>query len=204
MKRTALACILMAFSTVCAAEMLPVTANAVFSVNGQEFTISRVSTLEQTTISALIQSSPTCIAPCLSPMTAAPNVPTLGELDMIEFLSTQVDSGDGLLIDARLPEDRALGYIPASVNIPTATLAPTNPYRNEILLALGAQHYEGVFSFTDAISLRVYDSGPATQDAAALIVDLLVAGYPPEKIGYYRGGMQVWKTLGLSTMAATR
>ena len=138
MKRTALACILMAFSTVCAAETLPVTANAVFSVNGQEFTISRVSTLEQTTISALIHSSATCIDPCLSPMTAAPNVPTLGELDVIEFLSTQVDSG------------------------------------------------------------------PATQDAAALIVDLLAAGYPPEKIGYYRGGMQVWTTLGLSTTAATR
>jgi rhodanese-related sulfurtransferase len=123
---------------------------------------------------------------------------------VIEFLSTQVDSGDGLLIDARLPEDRVLGYIPASVNIPAATLAPTNPYRNEILLALGAQHYEGVFSFTDAISLMVYDSGPATQHAAALIVDLLAAGYPPEKIGYYRGGMQVWTTLGLSTTAATR
>jgi hypothetical protein len=178
----------MSFSTVCAAEILPVTANAVFSVNGQEFTISRVSTLEQTKISALIHSSATCIDPCLSPMTAAPNVPTLGELDVIEFLSTQVDSGDGLLIDARLPEDRAL----------------TNPYRNEILLALGAQHYEGVFSFTDAISLMVYDSGPATQDAATLIVDLLAAGYPPEKIGYYRGGMQVWTTLGLSTTAATR
>jgi hypothetical protein len=71
-------------------------------------------------------------------MTAAPNVPTLGELDVIEFLSTQVDSG------------------------------------------------------------------PATQDAAALIVDLLAAGYPPEKIGYYRGGIQVWTTLGLSSTAATR
>ena len=138
MKRTALACILMASSTVCTAQTLPVTANAVFSVNGQEFTISRVSTLEQSTISAFIQLSPTCVAPCLSPMTAAPNVPTLGELVVIEFLSTQVDSG------------------------------------------------------------------PATQDAAALIVDLLAAGYPPEKIGYYRGGMQVWTTLGLSTTAATR
>ncbi|WP_144055799.1 hypothetical protein [Octadecabacter arcticus] len=138
MKRTALACILMAFSTVCAAETLPVTANAVFSVNGQEFTISRVSTLEQTTISALIQLSPTCVAPCLSPMTAAPNIPTLGELDMIEFLSTQVDSG------------------------------------------------------------------PATQDAAVLIVDLLAARYSSEKIGYYGGGIQVWTTLGLSSTAATR
>lgn len=193
----------MAFSTVGAEETLPVTANAVFTVNGQEFTITRVSTLEQSSISALIQSSATCVAPCLSPMSTAPNVPTLGELDVIEFLSTQVESGDGLLIDARLPEDRALGYIPASVNIPAATLTPSNPYRDEILLALGAQHYQSVFSFTDAISLMVYDSGPATQDAAALIVDLLAASYPPEKIGYYRGGVQVWTTLGLSTTAAT-
>jgi rhodanese-related sulfurtransferase len=137
-------------------------------------------------------------------MIAAPNVPTLGELDVIEFLSTQVESGTGLLIDARLPEDRALGYIAASVNIPAATLAPSNPYRDEILTALGAKQFQGVFSFSDAISLMVYDSGPATQDAAALIIDLLAAGYPPEKIGYYRSGMQVWTTLGLSTMAATR
>jgi hypothetical protein len=137
MKRTALACILIAFSTVCAAQTLPASANAVFTVNGQEFTISRVSTLEQSTISTLIQSSPTYVAPCLSPMTAAPNVHTLGELDVIEFLSTQAGSG------------------------------------------------------------------PATQDAAALIFDLLAAGYPPEKINYYRGGIQVWTTLGLSTTAAT-
>jgi rhodanese-related sulfurtransferase len=193
----------MAFSTVGAAETLPVTANAVFTVNGQEFTITRVSALEQSSISALIQSSATCVASYLSPMSTAPNVPTLGELDVIEFLSTQVESGDGLLIDARLPEDSALGYIPTSVNIPTATLTPSNPYRDEILLALSAQHYQSVFSFTDAISLMVYDSGPATQDAAALIVDLLVASYPPEKIDYYRGGVQVWTTLGLSTTAAT-
>jgi hypothetical protein len=145
----------MAFSTVGTAETLPVTASAVFTVNGQEFTITRVSTLEQSSISALIQSSATCVAPYLSPMSTAPNVPTLGELDVIEFLSTQVESSDGLLIDARLPEDRALGYIPASVNIPAATLTPSNPYRDEILLALSAQHYQSVFSFADAISLMV-------------------------------------------------
>lgn len=206
MRRTALACTLMAFSTVCAAETLPVTANAVFTVNGQEFTISRVSTLEQSTISTLIQLSATCISPCLSPMTAAPNVATLGESDVIEFLSSQVESGGGLLIDAQLPDDRAMGYIAALVNIPAATLASSNSHRDEILMAQRAKHFQGVFSFSDAISLMVYDSGPATQYAATLIVDLLAAGYPPEKIeiGYYRGCMQVWTTLGLSTRAATR
>lgn len=204
MKRTALACTMMAIATASAADMLPVTADAVFTFNGQEFTISRASTIDPSTITALSQTSATCPSPCLSPMTVAANVPTLGELDVIEFLSNQVESGDGLLIDARLPEDRALAFIPASVNIPAATVAPTNPYRDEILMALGAEQFQGVFSFADAMSLVVFDSGPATQDAATLVNDLLAAGYPAEKIGYYRGGMLVWSTSGLSTEAVTQ
>ncbi|HCP81386.1 MAG TPA: sulfurtransferase [Octadecabacter sp.] len=201
MKRTALACTLMALSSASAAELLPVTADAVFTFNGQEFTISRASTIDETTITALSQTSATCPSPCLSPMVVARNVPTLGELDVIDFLSNQVESGEGLLIDARLPADRALVFIPASVNIPAATLAPTNPYRDEILVALGAEQFQGVFDFSDVMSLVVFDAGPATQDAATLITDLLIAGYPAEKIGYYRGGMLVWSTSGLSTDA---
>jgi hypothetical protein len=103
------------------------------------------------------------------------------------------------MIDARMPEHRALGFSPASLNVPAATLAPTNPFRNEILMALGAEQFDGRFDFTDAISLVVFDGGPATEDAQTLITDLIAAGYPTDKISYYRGGMQVWATLGLTT-----
>ncbi|SMX40017.1 rhodanese-like domain-containing protein [Octadecabacter ascidiaceicola] len=199
MIRTASVCTFMAIATASAAELLPVTADAVFTFNGQEFTISRASTIDQTTITALSQTSATCPSPCLSPMIVARNVPTLGELDVIDFLSNQVEAGEGLLIDARPPEERAIGFIPASVNIPAATLAPTNPYRDEILMALGAEQFQGVFNFSDVLSLVVFDAGPATQDASKLVTDLLAAGYPAEKIGYYRGGMLVWSTSGLST-----
>ena len=202
MKRTALACILIVLTTAAAGDTLPVTANAVFTFQGQEITISQASSVDSATLTALTQI--TCTAPCLSPMAVAENVVTLGELDVIEFLSSQVESGDGLLIDARMPTDRALGFIPASVNIPAATLAPDNPYRNEILLALGAEQFEGLFEFTDVLTLMVFDGGPATQDAPTLISDLLAAGYPPQKIAYYRGGMQVWTTLGLSTIGASQ
>ena len=204
MKRTALACTMMAISTASAAKLLPVTADAVFTFNGQEFTISRASTIDPTTITALSQTSATCPSPCLSPMVVALNVPTLGELYVIDFLSNQVESGEGLLIDARLPTDRALGFIPASVNIPATALAPTNPYRDEILMALGAKEFQGPFNFTDAMSLVIFDAGPVTQDATCLITDLLAAGYPAEKIGYYRGGMLVWSTSGLSTDAVSQ
>lgn len=204
MKRTVLACTLMGLSTVCAAETLPVTADAVFTFNGQEIVISRTSTIDPNTLTALTQISSTCQSPCLSPMTVAEDVATLGELDVINFLSSDVEAGDGLLIDARLPQDRALGFIPASVNIPAATLAPTNPFRDEILMALGAEQFQGIFDFSNAMTLVVFDGGPAMQDAPTLITDILAAGYPAEKISYYRGGMQVWATLGLSTEMASQ
>lgn len=204
MKRTVLACTLIGLSTVLAAETLPVTADAVFTFNGQEFVISRTSTVDPTAIAAISHSNNDCHAPCLSPMSAAENVPTLGELDVIQFMSSKVASGDGLLIDARVPSDRAAGFIPASVNIPAATVSPENPYRDEIFTALGAEQFQGIFSFNDSISLVVFDGGPATQDAPRLIIDLLAAGYPADKIAYYRGGMQVWTTLGLSTTGAAQ
>lgn len=204
MNRTVLACTLLGLPAICAAQTLPVTADAVFTFNGQEITISRQTTLDPSTLDVVSRAYSDCMAPCLSPMNVAPDVPTLGELDVIDFLSTQVEAGEGLLIDARLPANRAVGFIPASVNIPTATIAPTNPYRDEILMALGAEQYQGIFNFDNALSLVVFDDGPATQDAPQFITALLDAGYPPAKIAYYRGGMQVWTTLGLTTLGATQ
>ncbi|MCW1951643.1 MAG: hypothetical protein KIH44_009805 [Octadecabacter sp.] len=129
MKRTALACTLMAISTASAADLLPVTADGLF-------TISRASTIDQTTFTALSQTSATCLSPCLSPMIVAPNVPILDELDVIEFLSDQAELGEGLLMDARLPADRALGFISASVNIPAAgyPAQKTGYYRGGMLV----------------------------------------------------------------------
>jgi len=197
MKRTILACTFIGFGTAAAADTLPVTANAVFTFNGEEIVISRTSGIDPATIAA-----PTCQSPCLTPITVANGVATLGELEVIDFLSTEVETGDGLLVDARLPADRAASFIPASVNIPSATLAPENPFRNEILMALGAVEFQGIFDFAEARSLVVFDAGPATQDAAMLIADLLDAGYPADKVSYYRGGAQVWAMLGLSTESA--
>ena len=198
MKRTALACLFMTASTVCGAQTLPVTDDAVFTFNGQDITISRSANLPPAALDVVSRAASDCMSPCLSPMFAAPNVATIGELDVITFLSTEVEAGDGLLIDARLPVDRSAGFIPASVNIPSATIAPSNPYRDEILMALGAEQFQGIFSFDDVLSLVIYDDGPATQEAPDFITDMIDAGYPPEKIAYYRGGMQVWASLGLT------
>lgn len=204
MLRAVLVCTFIGTSCAAMAQTLPVTADAVFTFNGKEITISRAATLPVDSFDVVSRAYSGCPAPCLSSMIAAPGIATYGELDLIDFLSGPVEAGDGLLIDARLPADRDTGFIPASVNIPRATVAPENPYRNEILLALGAEQFQGIFSFDGAKSLVIYDDGPATQDAPAFITDMLAAGYPAEKINYYRGGMQVWTTLGLTTQRGTQ
>jgi hypothetical protein len=200
MKRTVFVCTLIGIGAIAAAETLPVTADAVFTFNGEEIVISRNSTPDLTSIAAISEANTACPAPCLSPMIVAESVATLGELDVIEFLSSDLENGDGLLVDARLPDDRIVRFTPGSVNIPSATVSPLNPYRDESLMALGAEQSKGIFDFENALKLVIVDGGPATQDTPALITDLLDAGYPSGKIAYYRGSMQVWTTLGLSTI----
>lgn len=184
------------------AQDVPVTRNANFTFNGQDLTISRANQVDAALVAQFSRVTEGCERPCLAPMIAAEGVETLAEVDVIDFLSGPVAGGQGLLIDARLPTERSLGFIAASVNIPAATVTEDNPYRNEILKALGAREFDGALNFTDAMLLVVFDGGPSTSEAQSMITNLIDAGYPTDKIAYYRGGMQVWTTLGLSAETA--
>jgi 3-mercaptopyruvate sulfurtransferase SseA len=119
-------------------------------------------------------------------------------LEMLAFLETSVAQGTGLVIDSRLPDWFAKGTIPAAVNVPFATLDATNPYRTEILQALGATGAPDDLDFSGAFELVLFSNGPWDDQASRAILNLLDAGYPPEKLHYYRGGMQDWLLLGLT------
>ncbi|SMY06518.1 rhodanese-like domain-containing protein [Flavimaricola marinus] len=139
-----------------------------------------------------------CPPDCIQPLIAAPGVTTIAELETIAFLETMVSTSLGLLIDTRAPGQFAQGTIPGAVNVPTAALAPGNPYLGEILLALGAQTQGGALNFDTALDLTVFGAGPSSDQAVRTIDNLLAAGYPASKIRYYRGGMQDWQSQGLS------
>lgn len=85
-----------------------------------------------------------------------------------------------------------------AVNVPFTTLDAENPYRDDILRALGAtDRGDGGLDFTQARPLVLFGNGPWCDQAPRAIRSLLDAGYPPERIGYYRGGLQSWLSLGL-------
>ncbi|MEP1766978.1 MAG: rhodanese-like domain-containing protein [Sulfitobacter sp.] len=141
---------------------------------------------------------PSCDPACIAPFEVAEGVKTVIEPEVLDFLVNGVGKNKGLLVDARMPEARKAGFIPGSVNLPHSTLAKDNAFRDQILTALGVRIFEDVFNFSDAQTLLIYDNGPSQNDAGGLISNLLEAGYPAEKISYYRGGMQVWSVLALT------
>ena len=155
-----------------------------FSLNGSEITITR--------------NGPSCPSSCVQPISVAAGVDTLAELEVIAFLQNAVSAGAGLLIDVRRPSGFSSGSVPGAVNVPLATFRPENPYRSDLLSALGVSNADSAPGFGGAFALVLFGNGPDDADAPDAIKHLLDAGYPAGKIKYYRGGASTWSALGLS------
>ena len=170
-----------------------------FTLNGQTFTVTRDQDPNARLAGDFTRTSRACPPHCLQPMIVAEGVVTLGELEVMKFLENDVTGSTGLLLDTRSPADFALGSIPGSVNVPGETLAPDNRFRDDILRALGAvSRADDTLDFSGAMSLALYSGGNWSDAAPNAVEQLLAAGYPAEKLFYYRGGMQAWSHVGLT------
>lgn len=173
--------------------------DSTFSLNGQTFTVTRNQDTRAMLPNEFALTSRACPPHCLQPMVAADGVVTFGELEVMDFLEDRVTNGTGLLIDTSAPETFNRTSIPGSVNVPAPTLAPDNRFRDDILRALGAvPQTDGSLDFSGAMLLAVYSGGVWSDDAPTAIEHLLAAGYPANRLFYYRGGMQAWVHAGLS------
>ncbi|KPN64920.1 Rhodanese-related sulfurtransferase [Aliiroseovarius crassostreae] len=173
-------------------------ANASFVIKGKPITITRNQTPDAPLPPDFSQSSALCPPSCVTAMEAAPGVSTVGELEVIAFLEHEVASGQGLLLDSRSPDWFARGSIPGALNVPAETLTDKNPYRDEILRALGGVKTGATWDFINAPPLMIFCSGPRCDQSPRAIRALINTGYPAHKIRYYRGGMLVWSSLGLT------
>jgi rhodanese-related sulfurtransferase len=160
---------------------------------------------------------------CVNPLNIADGVATVAELEVIKFMETAMHRGDGEIIDARTPSWHEKGTIPGSINIPfTVFEKPADdPELAEVLERLGAKERDdvnvvmrslekvGLFSgsqktdtwdFSEAKQLLLWCNGPWCGQSPRAIHALISLGYPAEKLYYYRGGMQMWQSLGLTTV----
>lgn len=167
-------------------------------IAGQAITISRIQDQEHMLTGEFARTSRACPPYCIEPLVLAEGVQTLGELEVMDFLENSVGQGLGILVDSRVPAWYQKGSIPGAINIPHSTLLEANPYRGEILKAFGAVEANGVWSFDGAVELAFLTHGPWSNEASVSIQSLLDAGYPAERLKFYRGGLQSWLMLGLT------
>lgn len=160
---------------------------------------------------------------CIQPASPDPSVALFGEIELFEFMETKLRDGSGLLIDARTESWFRKGTIPGSVNYPFTlfTKDSKDPEMIALLKSFGAEergdvgamtrmledwgwadthHKTDDWDFTRAKDLVLWCNGPSCGQSPRAIRGLLDAGYPGEKIKYYRGGMQMWQLWGLTTV----
>lgn len=135
---------------------------------------------------------------CITNMVAADGVDTIGEMEVISFVETNVTDGSGLLLDIRAPSLYERGTIPGAMNMYYPALNNINPFRADIFKALGGVQVNDTWDFSNAVDLTLFANGPWSDEAERAIKDLIAVGYPSEKLNYYRGGLQLWKLFGLT------
>jgi rhodanese-related sulfurtransferase len=173
--------------------------------NGRKVTILRNQNPSNSVNPEFARTSRKCPPFCIQPIELAPGVKTVAELEVLHFLK-QISDGDtsALVIDSRTPAWVEKGIIPGTVNIPWDTLdiGKSEPVAVKAILEtqLGARQRDGFWDFDEARTLVLFCNGSWCGQSPTTIKGLLKIGYPAHKILWYRGGMQDWESLGLTTL----
>ncbi len=173
---------------------------------GETISIMRSQDTENTITKSFSKTSRPCPPFCIQPMSLAPGVETIGEVEMLDYLA-KVESGDDtiVVIDSRTPDWFERGTIPGAINLPWTAL---NPAQGADPLSIadimqeiyGVAENEGLFDFSNAKTAVMFCNGMWCGQSPNNIKNLLKFGYPAHKIKWYRGGMQDWEILGLTTV----
>ncbi len=173
--------------------------------DGKPVTIMRNQDQNATVNPDFAKTSRKCPPFCIQPQSLHKDVETIGEIEMIEYLK-KVSGGDKetIVIDSRTPDWVAKGTIPGSVNIPYTDLdMKQNQLTAEEILEkkFGVKmKKDGNWDFSKAKTLVMFCNGMWCGQSPTNIKFLLSVGYPANKIKWYRGGMQDWEILGLTTV----
>ena len=135
-----------------------------------------------------VRTSRPCPNFCIQPMSPAPGVTTIGELEVLEFLQ----SSDAVLVDGRIRPQYEQGTIPGAISIPYTEAA-------DRLGQFGCEvDFDGWICEADVPAVVLFCNGPWCGQSPTAARRMIEAGFPAEKIFYYRGGMQSWNMLGLT------
>jgi len=192
--------------------------------NGKIVKIQRIQDQNNVLSGGYTKTSRQCPPFCIQPVQLAPNVTTVGELELLEFIKKKVNKGTGVVIDARTSSWFEKATIPSSINIPFNTFDKDSSdlIKVSALAKLGVTvkassasevsmidqmmgmlkddvvSASNKWDFSRAKAVLLWCNGMWCEQSPRAIRGMLRLGYPAEKIYYYRGGMQAWQSLGLT------
>ncbi len=137
----------------------------------------------------------------IAPMQIEKDLETYGELEVLEFLEDMQDDTNLLFVDSRKEGWFKSISIPSAINIPfTHVTDPKNvALKKEVLKKLAVKGEKGSYDFSEAKTVLFFCNGVWCRQSPQMIEELLSLGYPAKKMKWYRGGMQSWLSLGMTS-----
>jgi rhodanese-related sulfurtransferase len=151
--------------------------------------INRIQDEDNVITGDFAKTSRACPPFCIQPMSPAEGVTTIGELELLDMLQDD----NSVVIDSRTVDWYRKGTIPGSVHLPYTVIA-------ERLDQLGCEPDFDGWDCEGARPVALFCNGLWCGQSPTAIRAMIAAGYPAERIFYYRGGMQSWRLLGLTVI----
>ncbi len=179
---------------------------------GKTVTIQRSDDAKATLPKGYQKTSRHCPPFCVQPIQVLPGVATVGELEVLGYLKRIADGDNNILVvDSRGPEWAARGTIPGSVNVPWRKIntdvsgsfaieAEADSLAEILTGTFGVKKTDQGYDFSEAKTLVLFCNGIWCGQSSINIRTLAKLGYPSDKLKWYRGGMQDWVTVGLTTI----
>jgi len=140
-----------------------------------------------------------CPGQCIQPISMHKDIKTIGEVEVIKFMKEKVNPSKGLIVDVRTKKWYDKETIPSSVNIPYS-IHKDKKAMDKLFIALGMKKKGSSWNGKGAMDLIFYCNGLWCDKSSKFISYFIDNGYPVDKIKYYRGGFQMWKILGFTTV----
>lgn len=138
----------------------------------------------------------------ISPIKYSDKVETFGEIEVLDFIEKSKTDKNMLLVDSRTENWFYHETIPTAVNIPYI-YTKKSQYPDEFeeyMEILGVTKVDGKYNFANAKTVLMFCNGAWCGQSPESMKELIAIGYPEEKLKWYRGGMQSWLSLGLTTV----
>lgn len=139
----------------------------------------------------------------LLPMQVHEEVETYGVLEVLAFIKEMQKDKNLLLIDARKSSWFKYRTIPGAINIPFHHISDHENFEFEFedaMKVLDIRKYERrPLDFRYSKTIVIFCNGAWCTQSNIMIDALIELGYDPEKIKWYRGGIQSWLISGMTS-----